>query len=463
MSIVTINVNELTPPAPSTLQQSGAFISQGATTIPTGTTELITSVSQLSGLLKTASANSTLAWAGSVVTVTTAADHGFTNSAKLWITIAGVTPAAYNGTYLCTVTGSDTFTYALVSDPGSETVPGTYILADVAQLLAMGTTFFAQGAKQSVYVLELGVPSSSVSPAAGGVASLTTWIGANPGKIYSYLVPRYWDADAAFLTFLANYESTTSKTYFFVTTTTGTYTDYTSAMKDVCWLVEAPSIPATEFSLAAQFWQWLQTAPSATNRVPPFSNRYNYGVTAYPVAGNQSTIAAILAANGNIVGTGYEGGISNTLFQGGTFSDGNPMGYWYSVDWVQINIDLNISNAVINGSNNPQNPLYYNQAGINALQQVAASTLGQAVQYGLALGTVVQTQLTQSAFNTNFDNGAYAGQTVINAVPFIPWLTANPSDYETGVYGGFGIVYTPLRGFTSIVFNITVDNFVTGS
>jgi hypothetical protein len=38
--------------------------------------------------------------------------------------------------------------------------------------------------------------------------------------------------------------------------------------------------------------------------------------------------------------------------------------------------------------------------------------------------------------------------------------TANPADYPEGVYQGFSIVYTPARGFTSIVINLIVTNFV---
>jgi len=49
--------------------------------------------------------------------VTTTAAHGLANNAT--ITISGATPSAYNGTYLITVTGSNTFSYALASDPGT--------------------------------------------------------------------------------------------------------------------------------------------------------------------------------------------------------------------------------------------------------------------------------------------------------------------------------------------------------
>lgn len=52
-----------------------------------------------------------------LVTVTTAAAHGLANGAS--VTIVGATPIAYNGTFTATVTGSNTFTIPLASNPGA--------------------------------------------------------------------------------------------------------------------------------------------------------------------------------------------------------------------------------------------------------------------------------------------------------------------------------------------------------
>ena len=57
-------------------------------------------------------------------------------------------------------------------------------------------------------------------------------------------MPREWDAASSFLTLIASYYNPTSKLYFYVTTTTGTYSSYTALMKCVAWLVQAPGTPA---------------------------------------------------------------------------------------------------------------------------------------------------------------------------------------------------------------------------
>lgn len=547
-AIVTVNVSQQTPPAPSTLQRTGAIISTGATNTSANTRTLLTQPSDLTPILNGALALTSLTQSGGLATATTTAPHGLVNGDVYVITIAGASPAAYNGTWECTITGASTFTYPAHGTgllPSGTTSPATgtivYTLEDVSELLAQVTTFFGQGTSASVYVLELG--KLDVTDA---VAALQAWITANPGFFYSYLLPRTWDANAAMLAMFASFENTTAKTYFFVTTTLQNYGLYTSLMKCVVAMIESPAIgtwatntiaaatysdltvtfttttahgvavgqwyqitgmtpasyngwylaeqgttgstlisrvyaalasatvmgsllpsyysnagiPSTEFSHAADFYVSLNYNPTSTNKVAPFNLSYLYGVTAFPTQGNSSLLSTLQAANINIVGTGAAGGISATLLQGGNTMDGNTFNYWYSVDWVQINVALNITNAVINGSNTPVNPLYLNQAGIDTLQGVGARTLGSAVSYGLALGSVVQTELTATALVDALAAGTYAGNVLINAVPFADYYHSSPNDYAIGKYGGFTCVYTPQRGFAQIIFDVIVTNFV---
>ena len=56
-------------------------------------------------------------------------------------------------------------------------------------------------------------------------------------------------------------------------------------------------------------------------------------------------------------------------------------------------------------------------------------------------------------------NGLYAGNFVINAVPFTTYVASQPSDYANGLYGGFSASYTPQYGFETIVFNLNVTQF----
>lgn len=432
-NIVTVNVSQTLAPAPSTLQQIGAFISQGATTLTSGTKSLLTQFSDLTAILSASKPITSMTWSTNVVTATTTSPHGYTNGETVQLLIAGVTPAGYNGVFACTITGASTFTYPLLTNPGSSTVQGTVVVEDEQELVAMATTFFAQGNATGVYVLELGEGTP-----ADGVTSLNTYIQANLLTIYSFLVPRAWAAEPTFITMAANYTAPTARTYFFVTMTSGNYTGWTALDKCVVGMVEATGIAVTEFSLAALFYVTLNYNPSSGNLVTPTAFSYLYGVTAINPIGNGPLLAALKTANVNVVATGAEGGISLTMVKWGVTMDGNDFTYWYSVDWVQINMDLNIANEIINGSNNPTNPLYYNQAGITRLQARAQAVMTQAISYGLALSPAT-----------------------VTAIPFAAYVAANPSNYPKGIYTGLAVTYTPARGFISITFNVNVTQFVT--
>ena len=66
-----------------------------------------------------------MTWSGGVVTVNTAWVTGYANGDPVNITIAGATPAGYNGTYIGTATGASSFTFPLASNPGANSVLGT--------------------------------------------------------------------------------------------------------------------------------------------------------------------------------------------------------------------------------------------------------------------------------------------------------------------------------------------------
>ncbi len=461
-NIVLVNVSEQVAPSPNTLQQTGGLISQGATTLAQGAYYLLTQPSDLTPILTglgsiASPASSNLTWSAGTVTALTSAPHGFTISDTLSLVISGVTPptSGYNGTFTVTITGASSFTYSLVSNPGTAAGAPKYIVADSAQLQAMATTYFAQGFQQAVYVLELG-PGNATD----GVAYLTSWLIANPNVFYAFLVPREWDANSAFLTLLQSYQNLNAKLYFWVTTTTGTYTNYTALMKDVVSLIEAPTvIPTAEFSLAAEFYNLLKQDPSATNKVTPFAYDFTFGTTPYPTKGNNSLLTTIQNNFTNVIGTGAEGGIANTIFEWGTTEDGNDIQEWYSIDWMQITCDEFLANAVINGSNNPVNPLYYDQTGINRLQGVLSQVVTNAVTFGLAVNGPKLLSLDGPALTQVLDLGTYNGFSIINAVPFVAYTNENPGDYKIGKYAGFSIIYTPQRGFKNIVLNLVANFF----
>src|ERR1700750_48046 len=132
-NIITVNVSQQLASTPITLQKTGAFVSQGGTSSAPDPTTLVTQLADLTAILRASLAITALAWASSVVTVTTAAAHGIPAGDTVQGTITGALPSAYDGTFACTYVSPTTFTYPLVSNPGAETAFGTFTLGAVSE------------------------------------------------------------------------------------------------------------------------------------------------------------------------------------------------------------------------------------------------------------------------------------------------------------------------------------------
>jgi len=296
------------------------------------------------------------------------------------------------------------------------------------EILSMATTFFAQGSNLAVYVLELGAGT-----AADGVETLTIYLADPTIRFYSYLLPADWDTETTAQDLAVTYNGTTAQTYFYVSSTLATYSAW-GGIKSAFVTLPNPDAPATEFSAAAIFWVTLAYNPNSSNLAHPLSFSYVYGVTPYTTLTN-SQQTAVKAAGANWIGTGAEGGISTSIILWGTFMDVNPFNYWYAVDWLAINVQISLANAIINGSNLPTNPLYYNQNGINTLQKVAQATVNNGIAFGLILSPAL-----------------------VDAVSFVTYVSEHPSDYATGTYNGLSVTFVPARGFTSITIYLTASN-----
>jgi hypothetical protein len=552
VNIVDVVITQQVAATPSTLQQTGCFVSQGATVLAPGASALVAQLSDLAGLIRGALNLANLTWSGGVASATTSAPHGFTIGDSIYLTMVGQTPVGYVGTFLCTITGASTYTYLVANPGGSASVPGSYSVEDIAELNAQVLTYFAQANPPATYVLELGAGNPN-----DGIASLAAYLTANPntsyvpgasGFYYRYTLPRTWDGNANLIALIHRYQSTTAATYFMITTTLSTYGLYTDLDKEAFCLIEAPAtaqypsialtsiswagnlvtattaqphgispgewfqiqgcvpvgyngywqaqaatsgstltynlatnpgvestlgtlvasqvasagIPVTEFSIAATTAAALRYRPSSSNKVSPFAYQFMTGVTAFPPQGNNSLLLQLKNAGVNIISSAAEGGIDANMVKFGTTMDMRGLTYWYSVDWFAINARIAAANVIINGSNNPLNPLYEDQNGINRLQDAVVATAQQAITVGLALSNapIARASLSGPDFVAALNAGTYSGQIVINAVPFAAYYATNPGDFKIGEYDGLSVAYIPNNFFEHVLININVTDIV---
>lgn len=101
-----------------------------------GSVESVAVTNQGTGYTVTPLTVTGMTWSGGTVTVTINS-HGLPTGRS--VTIAGVTPSGYNGVYTITVTNANTFTYPLVSDPGTVSTQGTATLNQTVTFTGDGT------------------------------------------------------------------------------------------------------------------------------------------------------------------------------------------------------------------------------------------------------------------------------------------------------------------------------------
>lgn len=432
-NIVTVNTTVTQAPQPLQLQQSGAAVSAGGTTLTAGASQFCGTLAQVQDILQPALELDSLSWTTGVVTATAADPLGMTTGETFTAIIAGAVPAGYNGTYKATVTGASTFTYALTSNPGVETAPGTFTPPYAGFILDAATAHFAQGNNVGLYVLELGAQASNDA----AITALGNWIAQNgdPQEFYSYLVPASWDASSAseLAALAGNFSSPNGQTYFFITTTLANLPTYADK-KSVWAVVPSPTASASEEQASAMMYQWLVNRPGASSPMAPMAYRFLFGVTPWVQKGNKTTINAVLTDFGNIVLKGAEGGLSNACIFKGMLMDGSQAAFWYGVDWMRTQVKQALAAAIINGSNqNP--PLLYDQNGINSLQAVAQQVGDSAVAFGCASSVTV------------------------SAESFATYTQANPNDYAAGIYNGLSATMVGQNGFLTITFNLDATQF----
>jgi hypothetical protein len=457
-NIVQLNVSQTVAPEPNLLQSKAAIVSMGGSDVPVGTVQYISNSGQIDDYIEAPYDISAISWAAGVVTIAFTNPHGIPVGLTTPVKVSGVTPTGYNGTFTATSFNSTTLNYALAANPGASSVLGTALIGPQLYLMAADATWWGQGDNQTGYYIF----ESGTADVGDCLDAVQTYLEANPQTIYNWGFLPGVDADSsAYIAFALLHNALTSIIKFYLPVSSSTYATYATedTLRNTFVMIQSPDANvSTELDITS-FMQYITGFnPTTTNKLPPSQYTYLDAVTAYkPLP--QSLVDAFMDGNINFVTTGAEGGISNTILVPGKNLDGTPANVGYSIDWIQINLNTDLANAVINGSNNPISPLYYNQDGINFLQQVAAITADRAIATGLALGRVIVTSLTSSDFARNLSLGLYRGNFVINAVPFSEYTALNPSDYANGLYGGFAASYVPQYGFERIVFNLNVTQF----
>lgn len=470
LRIVSENLTVQYPPEPSQLQQSGALISLGGTTLSTGGYQYLSNSDALSSIISSAgnyeelqNMNTTFFAQGSlqgVYVLELGAQNTPQNgiaALQTWIT---ANPKVFYA--FCVPADWDTMpapaspTVTVTADSTSTLPAGTYY-TQIAYLNAAGTI----GQLSPVVTSDVTAADTDslvvTSPATlTGATDYLVYMGTSSSELYlqngsagTAIGTNYTQAapiatttgTSTTLADLGNQLSgNTAKTFFCVNTSVTNCAAYGVMGANSVWagykamiaVAPSPSAQAGEFTAAAWLYNIVVNNPGAANKLAPLQYRYLFGVTPWPATGYQNSIQTLANYGANWVGTGAEGGIGQNCIFKGTTSSLVQISEWYGLDWAGINTDQALANAVINGSNtNP--PLEYDQHGINYLAEVAQQEIDDAITFGcLQSGTV-------------------------SATPFATYYQQNPGDYPAGIYNGLICSAVGQAGFLNLVFNLNVS------
>ena len=472
-SIVTVEVKTIIAPTPNTYQQTGCFVSFGGTNMKQFEVQELTARGDLDLVVDPPIHIDNMTWnVGGTVTVTTVQELG-DDATVGFSNITGCEPSAYNARHInIQQTGPNSFTYttpALATDPGPADRTGFITPEPSVEVQQMATTFFDQGNAISVYVLELGRTSLPDEQ----VAALEEWLKLNPRSFYGYLLPRSIgtsdDKIKTFQNLFKQYQSPEAMTYFWMTVDKEQIGYLDKTFKCVIQGVEAPDVltdlnladPYGEFTLATMFYNALIYKPSNSRRVAPMAFKFAYGVTHYPTQNNGPLLKSFKDNATNYISTGAEGGIDfNTIYTGVTKDGMDYFNWWWTIDYVQIQINLDLSNCIINGANDALAPLYYDQGGIDTLHACLTGTMINARAFGMVVGAIIMSGSTGDQLAQDIANGVYDGACNTNAVPFIPYAQSNPGDYKIGEYDGLSTLFIPKRGFIHVLVTVAASELV---
>lgn len=139
--------------------------------------------------------------------------------------------------------------------------------------------------------------------------------------------------------------------------------------------------------------------------------------------------------------------VGNPVILNGRYADGYAWEYWYQWDIVCLEIEKKLSSLILNGVNNPNYVIQYNQNGIDILESGIISVL-QAYQNRGAI--------TAFAKSVDIGTNALIEEGFIKAVRFYEYQQLNKEKYENEIYDGFSFYLMIGRYIRQVVINVSL-------
>lgn len=139
---------------------------------------------------------------------------------------------------------------------------------------------------------------------------------------------------------------------------------------------------------------------------------------------------------------------NNTLLMNGRCMDTRPIDYWYQWDLTAFNIETAVTQLILNGVNNPNYAVRYNQNGIDTISACIVAKLNTMIDFGC----VTEFGATYNSATGDLENIGY-----IYAMDYYGFIKAMPEQYQNEIYSGISFYIRVGRYVRQVVINATLN------
>lgn len=310
--------------------------------------------------------------------------------------------------------------------------------------------FFSYAPSTECVILEVGASTESNTPTEQ-TAILQNFITNQNPRCYVHLVPDDWysETNTAFASLAKQYLNETDAIYFMINVTKDQDPSVSSAFeaisncKSIMGIYNNVSNDSADFAgMVLGVMAGSDFDISDTNPASPLNYKAINGQT---IETTSSTMQSALAQAPVTYGLDIA---SNQVIANGRYTSGDTFDYWFQFDLLCIRLQEKLVSLLINGANNPNYAIRFNQNGLDTLKAGIVGVLKTAVSQGLL-----------TAFSADYDTttSEMVDENEISAIDFYTYKASYPDNYSNEKYDGFSFYIMVGRYIKEITLNITLD------
>lgn len=264
---------------------------------------------------------------------------------------------------------------------------------------------------------------------------------------YVYALPKAFYADEACAGFTKGYIDTNSKQYFVIEVpsdyTTNNKFSFYQGQKSI-WAIYNNGANADNNAIGAVLGKFASASfdISASLKASPMNYKMVQGFTYNEL---DSSLQRQLIADSI---TYISSKANNTLIMNGRTMDTRPIDYWYQWDITSFAIEQAVTQLILNGVNNPNYAIRYNQNGIDTITATIVATLTTMASFGC----ITEFGASYNSALNELENIGY-----VYSVSYHDFIKAEPEKYQNEIYSGISFYLRIGRYVRQVVLNTTLN------